>query len=268
MSRQSSSGSAIRYLLVLTAFTSVFGIEPASARPTPADYDAIELNVSPGAALPTSQTVTDESGRNQRLSALIDRPTVLVFADYHCHTLCGPTVAFVAAALEKSGLGTDRFRLLVIGLGSNVAADAARMRRDHLEQGGIVDRAARFTTTDETSIRAMTGALGFHYRYDAESGQYIHPAAAYVLTSAGRVSRVLTGLGFTADSMRLALIEAANGKIGTFGDRVRLICSAFDPAHGTYNLMISRILAAAGLATVTLIAAGLGFLALTNRRTA
>jgi protein SCO1 len=253
---------------LLTALAGGCWTKPAAARPTSADYSTIDVEVFPGAIVPISEIVNDESGQARPLSSLIDRPTVLIFADYHCRTLCGPTVAFVAAALERSGLTADSFRLLVIGLGANTAADAAQMRRDHLDAKGIVNGAAVFARADKVSIQAITAVLGYRYRYDQESGQYIHPAAAYVLTAEGRVSRVLTGLGVTDDSMRLALVEASEGKVGTLSDRVRLICSAFDPAHGTYNLMVSRILVAAALATVILMASGFAFLALSGRRTA
>ena len=89
-------------------------------------------------------------------------------------------------------------------------------------------------------------ALGYRYAYDAEHDQFVHPGAAYVLRADGRVARVLTGIGLSGGDMRLALVEAGEGRIGTLGDQVRLLCSGFDPAHGTYNLMVSRMLAVAG----------------------
>jgi hypothetical protein len=48
---------------------------------------------------------------------------------------------------------------------------------------------------------------------------------------------------------------------------VRLLCLAFDPAHGICNLMVGRILAGAGAITLLLMMAGFGFLLLAGRRT-
>jgi protein SCO1/2 len=179
-------------------------------------------------------------------------------------------VAFVAGALEKSGLapGTD-FRLIVIGLDpKDTAADAARMRSDHLGGDAALGVATTFFTADQATVSRLTAALGYRYAYDQEHDQYVHPGAAYVLRADGRVSQVLTGLGLSPGDMRLALVEASQGRVGTLGDQVRLLCSGFDPARGTYNLLISRVLAATGFATILAIGGGIGLLILAGRRRA
>jgi len=192
---------------------------------------------------------------------------VLVFADYTCTTLCGPVVAFVASALEKSGLQPSRdFKLIVVGLDpKDSLAEAARMRRDHLGDGPLMG-ASIFSIADQPTIERLTGALGYRYAYDREHDQYVHPGAVFVLRGDGRVARVLTGLGLSGADMRLALVEAGEGRIGTIADDVRLLCSGFDPEHGMYNRAISRILAAAALATMLLLGGGIGLLILWERR--
>jgi protein SCO1/2 len=86
------------------------------------------------------------------------------------------------------------------------------------------------------------------------------------LTARGRVARVLTGIGLSGDDMRLALVEAGEGRIGTVRDRIRLLCSGFDPAHGTYNVLVSRLLAATGAATLLALGGLLTVLFLMGRR--
>ncbi len=117
-------------------------------------------------------------------------------------------------------------------------------------------------------IQAITSALGYRYAYDDEAGQYIHPAAAYALTADGKVSRLLNDFGLSGRDIRLALVEASQGRIGTVGDQVRLLCSAFDPAHGTYNVLVSRMLAIAAVMTIVLLGGGILALSLAARRTA
>jgi protein SCO1/2 len=239
----------------------------ASARLTPAEYRAIGVTVPENAALPFAAVVADEAGRHHALGDFVARPTVLLFADYTCRTLCGPALAFVADALEQSGLRPGaQFRLLVIGLdGRGTAADTERLRREHL-QGRAPEPAAVFLRADAATSATLTRALGYHYLYDAEADQDIHPAAAFVLTGDGKVSRVLTGLGLSAADLRLALVEAGQGRIGSFGDQVRLLCSTFDPRHGTYTLAISRLLAGASGVTVVLLAGCIGLLWRADRR--
>jgi protein SCO1/2 len=238
------------------------------ARVTPADYSEVGVSVPPNARLPLDATVTDSSGAQHRLRDIISRPTVLVFADYKCRTLCGPVVSFVASALERSGLSTEgQFKLLVVGLDpKDVAADASDMRSRHIDAGSPLFKASNFVTADQPTVKALTGAVGYSYYYDADDTVFIHPAAAYVLTSDGRVSRVLTGLGLSAADIRLALVEAGAGKIGTFRDQIRLLCSAFDPAHGTYNLLVWRLLEFSAGVTVFFLGGGIALLLLAGRR--
>jgi protein SCO1/2 len=242
----------------------------AKAAVTPQEYRAVGVSAPNGAALPLETMVVDGNGRRRALRTLIAQPTVLVFADYTCTTLCGPIVAFVASALGKSGLQPGRqFSLLVIGLDPrDTAADAAKMRREHLGDNPAVDSAAVFVRVAAPALQRLTTALGYRYIYDDEHDQFVHPGAAYVLRADGRVSRVLTGLGLSGGDMRLALVEAGEGRIGTLGDRIRLLCSGFDPTQGAYNVAVSRVLAATGIATILALAGLLGALMLMGRRRA
>jgi protein SCO1/2 len=240
------------------------------ARIAPADYRDVGVTVPAKAQVPLDATVTDASEGRRHLRKIISRPTVLVFADYKCRILCGPVISFVASALEQSGLRAgDQFQLLVIGLDPKTsAADAAGMRSRHIDAGSPLFGASNFVMADQSTLQVLTEALGYRYRYDTDDDTFIHPAAAYVLTGDGLVARVLTGLGLTGADMRLALVEASSGKIGTVRDQIRLLCSAFDPVHGTYNLLVMRLLEFSAAVTVILVGGGIALLLLTGRRRA
>jgi protein SCO1/2 len=250
------------------AFFIFAALLPAHGAVSPQEYHKADVILPARAGIPTNTTVVDEAGSRRDLLALTSKPTVLVFADYTCRTLCGPIVAFVAAALERSRLRADeQYRLVVIGLDPRDGiASAAKMRRDHLGKDTALNQASLFVTTDQPAIDAVTSALGYRYVYDPEHDQFVHPGAAYVLRPNGRVARVLSGLGISGDDMRLALLEAGDGQATTWRDHVRLLCSGFDPALGTYNLMISRVLAASALATVVVLGGAISLLALAGRR--
>jgi protein SCO1/2 len=110
-----------------------------------------------------------------------------------------------------------------------------------------------FLTGRETSIRALTDAAGFRYAYDEAIDQYAHPAAVTVATSDGRVSRYLFGIDFPPRDLRLALVEAGAGRIGTAIDTALLFCYHYDPATGRYGLVIMNIVRLAGVLTVVLL---------------
>jgi protein SCO1/2 len=244
-------------------------IAPAAAHVTPADYRNVGVTVPENAAIPPAIVVNDGAGHRRNLNDLISRPTVLVFADYTCRTLCGPILDFVSAALEKSGLGDGKYQLLAVGIDpKDGAKEAEEMRRAHIPAGSLLDHEARFVTADDSNIRSLTAALGYRYYYSADDDIYVHPGAAYVLDVHGHVARVLTGVGLSGADMRLALIEASAGKIGTFSDHVRLLCSGFDPTHGIYTVRIWRVVQLASLATILTLGGAIALLILSGRRRA
>jgi protein SCO1 len=242
--------------------------QPVRARITPAEYRNVGITISSSAAAPLAAVVTDETGRRYTLANLISRPTVLVFTDYSCRTLCGPIMAFVAAALQQSGLQAGaQYQLLAVGLNpKDGPRAAAAMRHNYLGDDTALNGAAKFVTADDATIKTLTSALGYRYHYDADDDQYVHPGAAYVLSTKGHVARVLTGIGLSGTDIRLALVEASEGRVGTLRDKVRLLCSHFDPVHGAYNVVVSRMLAATGLVTTLALGGGLGILMLMGRR--
>jgi protein SCO1 len=255
-------------LAILCGIVGAAVIAPAAAgHVTPADYRNVGVTVPQNASIPSAIVVTDGAGHRHKLNDLISRPTVLVFADYTCRTLCGPILDFVGAALEKSGLDDGQYQLLAVGIDpKDGAKEAEEMRRAHIPAGSRLDRETLFVTADNSNVRLLTAALGYRYFYSAEDDVYVHPGAAYVIDAHGHVARVLTGLGLSGADMRLALVEASQGKIGTFTDEVRLLCSGFDPAHGIYTVRIWRVLQLASLATLLTLGAAIVLLVLSGRR--
>jgi protein SCO1 len=230
---------------------------PARAGVTTTDLKSVSAEPRPGAALPLDLAFVDETGAARTLrDALGGAPAVLVFADYTCRTLCGPILDFAAMALRQSGLrpGSD-FRLIVIGLDPKDGPDVARaLRADRIGADDPLARAAVVLTGPAPAIGAATEALGYRYTYDAAHDQYAHPAAAYVLDARGQVARVLSGLGLSGSDMRLALVAAGQGQVGTLGDRIRLLCYGYDPVRGIYTERITLMLEIAAAITI----AGLG----------
>jgi protein SCO1/2 len=232
---------------------------------TPALLGDLAAKADAGATLPLGLRFRDERGASLTLGeALGGRAAVLIFSDYTCRTLCGPILEFTAAGLEHSGLapGID-YRLVVIGLNpKDGIADARAMRDAHLDPGSRLAGAATLLIGEEPAVRAVAKAAGYQYAYDAERDQFAHPAAVYVITPEGRVARVLSALGLDGNDLRLALVEAGEGRVGGFIDHVRLLCYGFDPAQGIYTSLIEWWLMAAAASTVLALA---GWLALLSR---
>jgi protein SCO1/2 len=232
--------------------------------------EAVGVVLPPHAALPLSLTLRDADGRTRTLADAIGGvPALVVFTDYTCTNLCGPILAFAAEGLRQTGLTAGRdYRLVVVGLDPKDDAAAAKAMAAARIGDGALSRATVVLRGDVAAIRTLTTALGYRFAYDAEHDQFAHPAAAFVVTAQGRVTRVLAALGLDGASLRLALVEAGQGTVGTFADHLRLLCYGFDPATGLYTARITAWLAAGGAATVAALFGGIALLTLRMRRRA
>ncbi|WP_456734666.1 MULTISPECIES: SCO family protein [unclassified Bradyrhizobium] len=189
-------------------------------------------------------------------------PTVWILADYTCETLCGPAISIVSNALADTGLSAGKdFRLIVTGFDAkDTAAQALTMKNAQLSpRGGLAEHSA-FLRAAAPEIGALTGAFGVQPVYDREHDQYAHPAAAFVVTPDGRISRALSALAVDATSLRLALVEAGQGHVGGWTDQIHLLCYGFDPASGTYTLAARRLLIATSSLSVIVLALLIGLL--------
>lgn len=235
----------------------------------PAQVKNVEAAPAPNAALPLDLGFVDRAGHSLTLrDAISGLPSVLVFVDYTCRTLCGPILDFVAAGLAKTGLrpGTD-YRLVVIGIDPRDKPAAAQaMSAAHIGDDSPLGQAARFLTGDAAAISLVTRSAGLTYEYDAQHDQYAHPAAVYVVDGSGRIRRVLSPLGLDGSDLRLAIVDAGQGAIGTLADRIHLLCYGYDPVKGIYTERITTMLAASAGLTLLILFAGISLMAVREKR--
>ena len=137
-----------------------------------------------------------------------------------------------------------------------LAAAAKKTALSRYGRPGAAD-AWHFLTGEEDSIRRLTDAVGFRYRYDAAQDQFAHAAGLVVLTPRGTVASYLNGVQFPAGQLRVALTDAAQGRTRSFADQVLLLCYHYDPATGKYGLAIVRLLRLAAALTVLSLVLGI-----------
>jgi protein SCO1/2 len=110
-----------------------------------------------------------------------------------------------------------------------------------------------FLTGEEESIRELASAVGFTYRYDAESGQFLHRSVIMFCASDGKLVRYLGGVAFEPRTMRLALLEAAAGQIGSHFDQLFLFCFHYDALTGRYAPVAFNVMRIGGVVTILLL---------------
>ncbi|WP_271615450.1 SCO family protein [Bradyrhizobium sp. CCBAU 51627] len=236
---------------------------PAQAAVTASALDEVNLVPRVNILLPLHIPIRDVSDRTAPLQSWLGGvPTVWILADYTCQTLCGPAVSIVSNALADSGLkaGQD-YRLIVFGLDPRDGpAQAQAMKSEQVSPRGGLPEHSYFLRAETADVSRLLDAFGVRTIYDREHDQFAHPAAAFVVTSQGRISRALSALSVDAPSLRLALVEAGQGRVGRWTDQVHLLCYGFDPASGVYTLAVRRLLLAAGSISVIVLALLIGFL--------
>jgi protein SCO1/2 len=204
--------------------------------------------------LPLDLQFRDETGKTVRLSEYFGRkPVILTFAYYECPMLCtlvlnGTLKAMRAISLD---LGTD-FEAVNISINPReTPALAAAKRELYVREYGRpgAEDSWHFLTGDEASIHRATQAAGYRYVYDPRTGLYSHASGIMVLTPDGKFARYFYGLEYSARDLRLGLVEAASGRIGSPVDQVLLLCFHYDPISGKYGLLITRVIQVVGTAT-------------------
>ena len=205
--------------------------------------------------IPLDVEFRDDQGRVVRLQEYFgSKPVVLAFVYYDCPMLCTMVLSSITSTLGVLSLDPGKdFELVMVSFDPReTPALAARKKAEYLNR---YDRPAaaggwHFLTGDPPSIERLTRAAGFRYTWDEDTQQFAHPAGIVVLTPDGRLARYLFGLEYGPRDLRLALVEASEGQIGTAVDTALLYCYHYDPMTGRYGLVVMRVLRVAGAATV------------------
>jgi protein SCO1 len=243
---------------------------PAGAQPSGPMPMNIGFDQRLGARVPLDDEFRDEAGRTSRLADYTGhgRPVVLVLAYYGCPMLCTLVLNGLMASLDATGLdaGAD-FEVVVVSFDPREAPDLARAKKDaymRVHRRPDQDRAFHFLTGREGAIRALTEAVGFRYAYDPIGGQFAHASGFLVLTPEGVVSRYLYGIDYAPRDVRLALVEAAGGRIGDITDKLLLLCYHYDPERGRYGAIAMGAVRGGGVLTV--VALGAAIVVMSRRR--
>jgi protein SCO1/2 len=222
--------------------------------------------------VPLDLTFRDHTGKPVRLGQLVDgkRPIVLTFAYHTCPVICSMFLNGVATSLSSVGWTAGKeFEAITISIDPKDSLERTAAKRASIL--GIYKRPQAesgwsFLLGDEASIKRATDSVGYQYQYDAEQQQYAHPAVLMILKPNGRVSRYLYGLEFPANDLKLALIEASEGKSVSTVDKVIMYCYRYDPKDGKYVVVATRVMQVGGGLTALVLGLFLGTFWLRERK--
>lgn len=256
---------------VLAALIVAWLLAPAARGQTlnqkPPQTEGIDVEEHIGRQVPPELFFTDQTGTRRYLAEYFrsGKPSIVLLVYYKCPMVCDVVMSKAVETLNKIDYAAGKdYNLLVFSFDSReTTADAKTAYNVHLSSyaRGLPEGSKdgwQFHTGDVVSNKQLAEALGFKYRL-LGNGQYSHPIAQFVLTPDGRVSRYLYGYQQEPKDMKLALMEASQGKlVRTVGERLMNYCYMFDSATGKYTLQAMRVMQIGAMLTLTLLTGLIG----------
>jgi protein SCO1/2 len=233
-----------------------------SSATLPAQLKNVGFDPQLNAQIPLDLAFVDENGAQVHLRDYFrQKPVVLAFVYYGCPMLCNQVQQGVVGALKMLSFTPGRdYEVVFVSFDPRESPDmAAQKKKSVLSHFGRPETAAawHFLTGTKESIDAATGAANFRYTFDTKTSLFAHASGILLLTPDGRISRYFYGVEYPGRDVRLGLVDASSGKIGTPIDHVLLFCYQYDPSLATYSASILRIIRLGGILTIVCLVGGI-----------
>jgi protein SCO1/2 len=253
-----------RRAALAAALVASFVLPPAFAKPVPASeirdrtevlpkrLEGIDVEEQLDTAIPKGLRFRNHEGREVRLGDYVDGkvPVILTLNYSSCPMLCSLQLNGLVDSLAQVDwtLGKD-YRVVTIILDPKETPERAKQTHDrYIVEYGRPEAAQgwQFLTGNEGQVKAAAAAIGFSYGYNEARQEYIHPAAIAMLTPDGKIARYLYGIEYHPKTVRLSLVDVAEGKIGSPFDKLILYCFHYDETEGKYAPVAMNIMRVGG----------------------
>ncbi len=194
-----------------------------------------------------------------------DKPTILSLVYYSCPRVCDFALKGLAQSVNELydlSLGVD-FRMLTVSFDHEDSWELANSKaiklRGDIKRGQSINDNWQFLIGDKGNIKRLTQAVGFSYKKDGS--EFAHASSLIILTPEGKIARYLPGMRHDPTDLRLALLEASQGKVGSSEllNKVLLFCYGFDPIGKRYALKALNVVKAGGVVTLLVLSGVLAY---------
>ena len=228
----------------------------------PAQLQNVGFEPQLNAQLPLDIDFRDESGRSVKLREYFNgKPVLLALVYYGCPMLCNQVEQGVVGTLKMLSFSAGRdYQVVFVSFDPRETPDmAAQKKSAALSRYGRPETASgwHFLTGKEEPIHALTSAANFRYSFDEKHNLFAHASGIMLLTPDGRISRYFYGVEYPSRDVRLGLVDASAGKIGTPIDHLLLYCFQYNPETARYSATILKIIRLGGILTIFTIVAGI-----------
>lgn len=245
--------TCIRVLMLVSLIFVV--TETAFGQARQVNFNDVHFDQRLDEQIPLDLEFRNEQGQTVRLRDYFgQKPVILSLVYYECPMLCTQVLNGQVTSLRQISFNVgEQFNVVTVSFNPRETSSLAAAKKDmYISQYGRAGAADgwHFLTGDPKAIAALTEAVGFHYVYDALLNQYAHASGIMVLTPQGRIARYFYGIDYPPRDLRLGLVEASAGKIGSPVDQVLLLCYHYDPSTGKYAVMVTNSLRIGGVIIV------------------
>lgn len=208
----------------------------------PHELEGVGITPKIGEYVDLSTEFTDESGESVTLGRYFNgsKPVIFSVVYYNCPSLCNFHLNGLTDTMKKLKWTVgDKFELVALTMNHREGYElAAQKKQSYIDEYGRPEseNGWHFLTGTEENIKKVADQVGFGFKWLDEQQEYAHASAAIIMTPGGKISRYLNGIEFDKKDLRLALLEASNGKIGNVVDQIVMFCFQFDPTKNKYSL--------------------------------
>ncbi len=229
-----------------------------------------------GVEVPRKLPFRDHNGLPTTLGKYIngERPVLLSLNYSNCPMLCGRQLNDLVRALNEPGMESwnagREFDVISVSIDPTERPERAKQTHKRYTQeygrAGTAD-GWHFLVGENKSIEQLADTVGFRYKYVPETREYAHAATLIVVTPEGVVSRYINGVGYDPQTLRLSMVEAGDGKVGSTMDQILLTCFIYDHTKGRYGPQAQKIMKVGAAVTIFILGVTLTPYWLFRRRT-
>lgn len=260
--------------LMLFLFCTASLAEGQGSLQVPKALEGIEITDRLGAQLDRDLQMVRQDGKVVPLSTYFGTgaeqklPTIVTLGYFECPMLCSLVLNGLLESLHKVKLQLGRdFRILSFSINPSEKSDLAlNKQKTHLKALSLQDGAWDFFTSETDSIARLAETLGFGYRFDKASGEYAHAAGIFIVSPDGVLTRTFWGINYDPFALKMALMESAEGKVGTAFDKILLSCFHYVPDSHKYGIYVFGVMRLGATLTVLILGSMLFLYWLRERR--
>lgn len=184
-----------------------------------------------------------------------DKPVILDLVYYQCPMLCDLILNGQTAVMKQIPWNPgNQYEVVTISINPQESFNLAREKKaTYMNTLNRTNADWHFLCDYQDNAKKLAEEIGYHYKYDPQQDQFAHPAAIFILTPEGKISRYLYGARFRALDVRFALAEASEGRSSMTVERILLYCYHYDPKAGAYVMFASNFMKVGGALTILII---------------